>query len=103
MFQKKFVVRFVVVQGGNERLARSFCDTVIATYQSGDATSVISGLTNGMRLAIHAVAVGARAKEPVGSLGATAAVVVQDEIYLAQVVPSQVYILRDSTLNILPD
>ncbi len=94
---------YVVVESRNERLSRSFCDTVAAAYHSSDPTNVIAGLSNGMQTALQAVAVGAGPDEPAAALGATGAVVVEDEVYIAQALPSQVYILRESVLNALPE
>ena len=94
---------FLVVQGGSERLSQSFTDAVVSTYFSNETTSVIAGLMNSMRQAAHAVAVGAGPHDPVETLGATGAVLTADELYIAQLMPSQVYILRDSSLTALPD
>ncbi len=94
---------FLVVQGASERLSQSFTDAVVAGYYSSETTSVIAGLMNSMRQAAHAVAVGAGPQDPVEALGATGAVLTADELYIAQLMPSQVYILRDASLNALPD
>ncbi len=93
---------YLVIQGGTERMSASFADSVVSSFYSNETASVITGLMNSMRQASHSVAVGAGPTEPQGTLGATGAVMTGDEVYIAQLVPSQVYILRGSNLSALP-
>ncbi len=94
---------YLVIQGGTERLSAAFADSVVSSFYSNETSSVIAGLMNSMRQASHSVAAVAGPNEPLGTLGATGAVMTENEVCIAQLVPSQVYILRDSNLSALPE
>ena len=94
---------YLVIQGGTERLSAAFADSVVSAFYSNETSSVIAGLMNSMRRASHSVAVAAGPTEPLGTLGATGMVMTGDEVYIAQLAPTQVYILRDSNLSALPE
>jgi len=56
-----------------------------------------------MRQAADRVAVDVRQNNPVETLGATVAIIEGNDLYIAQLPPSQIFILRAGVLNALPD
>ena len=93
---------YLVVQGAGDRDGRSFIDTVVSSYYSSESSSIVNGLTQSLRQAAYAVGVASGAAAGAGRVGATGAVVSGHEMYVAQVAPSQVYVLRETALNALP-
>ncbi len=94
---------FLLLEGGTERLCRAFSEVAVRAYFSLEVRSPISGLMRCMRVGSSAVARGASPDEEDLDIGATGLVVRGDELYIAQLLPSQVYIFRDNELNALPE
>lgn len=94
---------FLLLEGGTERLCRAFADVAVRAYFSPETGSPISGLMRSMRVGSSAVAREASPEEEHLDIGATGLVVRGDELYIAQLLPSQVYIFRDNELNALPE
>ena len=94
---------FLVMQGGTDKLCAAFSDALVSTYYSSETSSIANGLMNGMKQAAHTVALGTDLGDPIESLGASGAIIHGTDLYIAQLPPSQVYILRDGGLNALPE
>ncbi len=94
---------FLLLEGGTERLCRAFANVAVRAYFSQETGSPISGLMRSMRVGSSAVAREASPEEEHLDIGATGLVVRGDELYIAQLLPSQVYIFRDDELNALPE
>lgn len=94
---------FLLLEGGTERLCKAFADVAVRAYFSPETGSPISGLMRSMRVGSSAVAREASPDEEHLDIGATGLVVRGDELYIAQLLPSQVYIFRDNELNALPE
>ncbi len=94
---------FLLLEGGTEHLCRAFADVAVRAYFSPETGSPISGLMRSMRVGSSAVARKANPEEEHLDIGATGLVVRGDELYIAQLLPSQVYIFRDNELNALPE
>ena len=94
---------FLVMQGGTDKLCSAFSDALVSTYYSSETSSIVNGLMNGMQQAAHTVALGTDLGDPIESLGSSGAIVHGTDLYIAQLPPSQVYILRDGRLNALPE
>jgi len=93
---------YVLVQGGNDDQAASFGRTVAATFLAAESDGIASALVKGMRQAAQTMSVDVDFASPGGELGAIGAVHAGDQLYLAQLLPSQVFVLRDGILNSLP-
>lgn len=93
---------YVLVQGGSDHQATSFGRAVASNYYSAESDGIASALVKGMRQAAQTVSVDLDLASPDGGFGATGAVHAGDQLYLAQLLPSQVFVLRDGILNSLP-
>lgn len=93
---------YLVVQGGSDRQAGSFGRAVASSYYADDSQGIASALVNGMRQAAQSAALDLDPVHSEAAIGATGAVHVGDQLYLAQLPPSQVFVLRDGVLNALP-
>ena len=93
----------LLLEGGTEQLCGAFLDTARRAYYAPETTSPISGLMRSMRVGSSAAANAARSDEEHLDIGATGLVIRGDELYIAQLLPTQVYIFRDNELNALPD
>ena len=94
---------YLAMQGGNDQLCETFSRALVSSYFSNTTTNIINGLLYSMRQAADQVAVDVRQNNRVETLGATVAVIEDDDLYIAQLPPSQIFILRDGVLNALPD
>ena len=94
---------YLVMQGGNDQLCATFSRALVSSYFSNTTTNIINGLLYSMRQAADQVAVDVRQNNRVETLGATVAVIEGNDLYIAQLPPSQIFILRDGVLNALPD
>jgi len=94
---------YLLIQGGDDRLAASFGQAVASSYFSNEADGIASALVQGMRQAAQSAAIDLDPMSPNQTLGATGAVHAGDQLYLAQLLPSQVFVLRDGVLNALPE
>ena len=94
---------YLLIQGGSDRQAASFGQAVASSYYSDESEGIASALIQGMRHAAQSVSLELDLVNPGETLGATGAVHAGDQLYLAQVLPSQVFVLRDGVLNALPD
>ncbi len=94
---------YLLIQGGSDRQAESFGQSVASSYYSDESEGIASALIQGMRHAAQSVALDSDLVNPGETLGATGTVHAGDQLYLAQVLPSQVFVLRDGVLNALPD
>ena len=94
---------YVVVQGGTDRQGRAFVNAARSAYYAAEVDDIASALVNGMRQASYSVAVAAGPTEASTSVGATGAVIADRVVYIAQIMPTQVYILRNGMINALPD
>lgn len=94
---------YLVLEGGNERLCANFIDVAVRSYFSSETNNAISGLMRSMRVGSSAAANAAGPEEEHLDIGATGLVVRESELYIAQLLPSQVYIFRENELNSLPD
>ncbi len=94
---------YVLIQGGDDRQAASFGQAVASSYYSDESEGIASGLVQGVRLAAQRTSIDLEPMDPGETLGATGAVHADDQIFLAQLLPSQVFVLRDGILNALPD
>ena len=94
---------YVLIQGGDDRQAASFGQAVASSYYSDESEGIASGLVQGVRLAAQRTSIDLELMDPGETLGATGAVHADDQIFLAQLLPSQVFVLRDGILNALPD
>ena len=94
---------YVLIQGGNDSQAAGFGQAVASSYYSDESEGIAGGLVQGVRLAAQRTAIDVELTDPGQSFGATGAVHAGDQIYLAQMLPSQVFVLRDGILNALPD
>ena len=92
-----------MVQGGTDRQGRAFVNAATSTYYAAEADDIASALVTGMRQASYSVAVAAGPSEASTSVGATGAVIADRVVYIAQIMPTQVYILRNGVINALPD
>ena len=92
-----------MVQGGTDRQGRVFVNTAVSTYYAAESDDIATALVAGMRQASYSVAVAAGPSEASTSVGATGAVITDSVVYIAQIMPTQVYILRNGTVNALPD
>ncbi len=93
----------LLLEGGTERLCGAFLDVARRAYYAPETTSPISGLMRSMRVGSSAAASAASPDEEHLDIGATGLVIRGDELYIAQLLPTQVYIFRDNELNALPD
>lgn len=93
---------YVLVQGGSDRQAESFGRAVAAHYFADAADGVAGALVQALRQAAQTASLELDFARPDEALGATGAVHRGDELYLAQLQPSQVFVLRDEVLNALP-
>lgn len=93
---------YLLIQGGDDRQAASFGQAVTSSYYSNESEGIADALVQGMRLAAQGVAIDLDPMRPSQTLGATGAVHAGDQLYLAQLLPSQVFVLRDGVLNALP-
>lgn len=93
---------YLLVQGGSEQQAASFGRAVAMSYYSDESEGIASALVQSMRQAAQSVSIDMDLASPGETLGATGAVHAGDQIYLAQLLPSQVFVLRDGVLNALP-
>ncbi len=93
----------VLIQGGDDGQAASFGQAVASSYYEAESEGIASALVQGMRLAAQRTSIDLELMDPRETLGATGAVHADDQIYLAQLLPSQVFVLRDGLLNALPD
>ena len=93
---------YLLVQGGSEQQAASFGRAVASSYYSDESEGIASALVQSMRQAAQSVSMDMDLGSPGETLGATGAVHAGDQIYLAQLLPSQVFVLRDGVLNALP-
>lgn len=94
---------YLLIQGGDDRLAASFGQAVASSYFSNEAEGIASALVQGMRQAAQSATIDLDPMSPSDPLGATGAVHAGDQLYLAQLLPSQVFVLRDGVLNALPE
>ena len=93
---------YLVVQGGSDRHAGSFGRAVASSYYADDSQGIASALVHGMRQAAQNASIDLDPVDPEATIGATGAVHAGDQLYLAQLAPSQVFVLRDGVLNALP-
>jgi hypothetical protein len=94
---------YLVMQGESDHLCKTFSDALVSSYFSDTTTNIINGLFYGVRQAADQVAVNVRRNDRVETLGATVAVIEGDDLYIAQLPPSQIFILREGVLNALPN
>ena len=94
---------YLLIQGGSDQQAASFGQAVASSYYSDESEGIASALIQGMRQAAQSVSHELDLVSPGETLGATGAVHADDQLYLAQVLPSQVFVLRDGVLNALPE
>ncbi len=94
---------YVLIQGGDDGQAASFGQAVASSYYADESEGIASALVQGVRLAAQRTSIELELMDPRETLGATGAVHADDQIYLAQLLPSQVFVLRDGLLNALPD
>lgn len=92
-----------MVQGGTDRQGRTFASTATTAYFSGEPDDIAAALVSGMRQASYSVAVAADPGEAAAIVGATGAVIADGIVYIAQVMPTQVFFLRNGTINALPN
>lgn len=93
---------YLLVQGGSDGQAASFGQAVASSYYADESEGIASALVQSMRQAAQSAAIEMDLANPTETLGATGAVHAGDQIYLAQLLPSQVFVLRDGVLNALP-
>ena len=93
---------YLLVQGGSDHQAASFGQAVASTYYSDESDGIASALVQGMRQAAQLASIEMDLVSRGDTLGATGAVHAGDQLYLAQLLPSQVFVLRDGVLNALP-
>ncbi len=93
----------LLLEGGTKRLCCAFLDVARRAYYAPETTSPISGLMRSMRVGSSAAASAASPDEEHLDIGATGLVIRGEELYIAQLLPTQVYIFRDNELNSLPD
>ena len=94
---------YLVMQGGSDHLCTTFSDALVSSYFSDGTTNIINGLFYGVRQAADQVAVDVRQNDRIETLGATVAVIEGNDLYIAQLPPSQIFILREGVLNALPN
>ena len=94
---------YVLIQGGSDRQAAAFGQAVASSYYSDESDGIASALIQGIRHAAQTVPIDVDLVGAGEILGATGAVHAGDQLYLAQLLPSQVFVLRDGILNPLPD
>ena len=94
---------YILVQGGGDQQAASFGQAVASSYYSEESEGIASALVQSMRSAAQRASIDADPMRPGQTLGATGAVHTGDQLYLAQLPPSQVFVLRDGVLNALPE
>ncbi len=92
-----------MVQGGTDRQGRSFVSAATTTYYGAESDDIAAALVSGLRQASYSVAVAADPGEPSAIIGATGAVIIDGIVYIAQVMPTQVFFLRNGTINALPN
>ena len=93
---------YLLVQGGSDRQATSFGQAVASSYYADESDGIADALVQGMRQAAQTLSIDVDFVSPGETLGATGAVHAGDQLYLAQLLPSQVFVLRDGILNALP-
>ena len=93
---------YLLVQGGSDAQAASFGQAVASNYYAEESEGIASALVLSMRQAAQSVSFEMDLTSPGETLGATGAVHAGDQLYLAQLLPSQVFVLRDGVLNALP-
>ena len=94
---------FLVLEGGNERLCSNFAEAAVRAYYSGDTSSAISSLMRCMRAGSSAAAAAAGPNEEQLDLGSTGVVVRGEDLFIAQLPPTQLFIFRDNQLNARPE
>ena len=94
---------YLLVEGGDDRMAASFGEAVASSYFSNESDGIASALVQGMRQAAQSAMIDLDPMSPSQPLGATGAIHAGDQLYLAQLLPSQVFVLRDGVLNALPE
>lgn len=94
---------YVVVQGGTDRQGRAFVSAATTTYYAGESDDIAAALVSSMRQASYSVTVSADPGEAAAIVGATGAVIADGTVYIAQVMPTQVFFLRNGTINALPN
>ena len=94
---------YLVLEGGNERLCSNFADAAVEAYYSGDTSSAISSLMRCMRAGSSAAAAAAGPSEEQLDLGSTGVVVLGNDLFIAQLPPTQIFIFRDNQLNARPE
>ena len=80
-----------MVQGGTDRQGRTFASTATTTYYAGESDDIAAALVSGMRQASYSVTVSADPGEAAAIVGATGAVIADGIVYIAQVMPTQVF------------
>ncbi|MCY3957551.1 MAG: hypothetical protein OXG65_04580 [Chloroflexi bacterium] len=93
---------YLLVQGGSDRQAASFGQAVATSYFADESEGIANALVQSMRHAAQSASIDMDLASPGEPLGATGAVHAGDQLYLAQLLPSQVFVLRDGILNALP-
>ncbi len=91
-----------MVQGGTDRQGRAFVNAATSTYYAAESNDIAAALVSSMRQASYSVAMAAGPGEASAVVGATGAVIADGVVYIAQVMPTQVYFLRNGTINALP-
>lgn len=94
---------YVVAQGGSDRQGQAFAQTVASTYFQQESDEITSALLAAMHQASYAMVVDASPSEEPTAVGATSAAIADGVLYVAQITPTQLYILRDGAINALPD
>lgn len=92
-----------MVQGGTDRQGRAFVSAATTSYYAAESDDIAAALVGGMRQASYSVAVASDPGEAAAIVGATGAVISDGIVYIAQVMPTQVFFLRNGTINALPN
>ena len=92
-----------MVQGGTDRQGRAFVNAATSGYYAEEPDDIAAALVSAMRQASYGVAVAAGPGEASAVVGATGAVIADGVVYIAQIMPTQVYFLRNGTINALPN
>lgn len=93
----------VVVQGGTDSQGRAFVNAATSTFYAAESDDIAAALVSGMRQASYSVAMAAGPGEASAVVGATGAVIADGVVYIAQIMPTQVYFLRNGSINALPN
>ena len=94
---------YLLTQGGSARQAASFSQAAASGYYAEASDGIAGALVQSMRQAAQTVAIDLDLMDSAEPFGATGAVHADDQLYLAQLLPSQVFVLRDGVLNALPE